>query len=175
MTQQYSKDYPLNLGGRPQEFESPQDFWNRSVEYINNVLNTPLYKSEQIKMPGKEWQDDEGNIHKPERVLNLPVAQAMTWEDLAVHLKVTSRTLRNYQTDEKHKEFFPIFSHVDDIMYAHNFKYSAAGLMNANLIARKLGLTDKKDYSVTMPEYNGLFKGVRRPEKPTDNVTMPDA
>lgn len=59
--------------------------------------------------------------------------------------------LSNYETnaDNSYDAYQPILKRIKDNCYVHNFKGAAAGVFHANLIARKLGISDKQQIEAT--------------------------
>jgi hypothetical protein len=50
--------------------------------------------------------------------------------------------------DEAYTAYVPNITRIRGNCFVHNFKCAAVGLFNPNLIARKLGLTEKQDIEV---------------------------
>lgn len=99
-------------------------------------------------------------------------------------LKVGIATKTHYrwmESDSEYKqEVLDIADTALDFVESHLFKKVKSGDTTACIFylktkGKKRGYVEKNQLEVTMPEYNGLFKGVRRPEKPVDNIEMPDA
>lgn len=78
-----------------------------------------------------------------------------TISGLCLFLDITSKTWENYRneysesTDEIGKDFFRIITHVEQIIETQQFEGATVGAYNANIIARKLGLADKKQHEVS--------------------------
>ena len=49
--------------------------------------------------------------------------------------------------DESSKDFIEVLTRIDDLFYSFKFEGAAAGILNANIIARDLGLKDAKDHT----------------------------
>ncbi len=73
-----------------------------------------------------------------------PIAKmrAMTLEGLCVFLGISRRTWPNYKDKE---DFLPVIEMVEDTMRDQKLSGAAAGLLNANIIARDLKLRDTVD------------------------------
>lgn len=155
--------------GNKKRFESPEQLWTKCCEYFQWCVDNPLYSCEQIKTPSKGYYNEEQGIYiEPERVLKLPILRAFTWDGLALHLNVTRQTLINYRKEEGYEAYFDVLSRVESIIYDQKFTGAAGGLLNANIIARDLGLTDKKELDHKLPEYQGVLSGVHRPVDPDE-------
>lgn len=72
----------------------------------------------------------------------------LTVEGLAVHLGISPRTWRAWSEEgsrDFREDLAPVIEEVEAAMYSHNFDGASAGLFNAGIIARKLGLSDKQE------------------------------
>ena len=72
----------------------------------------------------------------------VPKMRAMTLEGLCIFLDIDRKTFDNYCAKD---DFFPITSHIRDIIYEQKFTGAAANLLNGNIIARDLGLKEKTE------------------------------
>lgn len=122
--------------GRKPLFEKPDDLWAACVEYFEWVEDNPLETSELVKFQGEA------------KLATLPKMRAMTIEGLCIFLDVARKTWDNYRDRE---DFLPVVTRVEEVIYAQKFAGAAADLLNPNIIARDLGLSDKKDVSVSGP------------------------
>jgi hypothetical protein len=68
--------------------------------------------------------------------------RAMTIEGLCIFLDIEQRTWLNYT---KREDFIPVTSRACEIIRTQKFAGAAADLLNANIIARDLGLADKNE------------------------------
>jgi hypothetical protein len=129
--------------GRDKIFESPDMFLKAAYEYFKEVDKNPWYHNEVVKS-GK----DAG------KVLPIPTSRPYTIEALCVFLGITYQTFLNYETSDTHKDFFEVFTHVREVIENNQFEGATVGAYNANIIARKLGLSDKVDAKQTNITYN---------------------
>jgi len=67
--------------------------------------------------------------------------RAMTIRGLCFYLRVSDETWSNYRKD---KDFFGVIHEVEQTIYDQKFTGAAADMLNANIIARDLGLVDNK-------------------------------
>jgi hypothetical protein len=119
--------------GRNRLFESPEMLWNQACEYFEWCEQNPLI---EIQYHGKDAS-----------LCEVPKMRAFTWSGLELFLEIDS--LREYKNNENYKDFSPIITHIEKIIYNQKFTGAAAGFLNANIIARDLGLTDKQEHKVT--------------------------
>jgi hypothetical protein len=72
----------------------------------------------------------------------LPKMRAMTVAGLCLFLDISQEAFGDYRAREG---FSDVTTRVDDIIRTQKFTGAAAGLLNANIIARDLGLADKSE------------------------------
>lgn len=80
-----------------------------------------------------------------------------TLEGLCNHLDITMHTFRAYESAD---DFIPVTTRIRQIIDNQQFEGAATGLLNANIIARKLGLADKKDHTTDGESLNKGFFGL---------------
>lgn len=123
--------------GRSKIFSSPNQLWNAACEYFQWAEDNPLKKAITY----------QGVVTGQEDLL-----RAMTISGLCIFLGVNS----DYFTDFKDgldlekkqgKDFSRVIKNIYEIIKTQKFEGASAGLLNANIIARDLGLTDKKELS----------------------------
>ena len=66
--------------------------------------------------------------------------RAMTISGLCLFLDIDRSTWTAWKTDN---DFSSIVARVEEVIYSQKFAGAAADLLNSNIIARDLGLTDK--------------------------------
>jgi len=121
--------------GRYKLIETPERMWELFEEYVDHERNNPLFKVEYVGKDG-------------ERV-NTPLQVPITFEGFECFLadKQIINDLGDYSKndDGRYTEYAPIITRIRNNCFAQNFKGAAVNLFNANLIARKLGLADRKE------------------------------
>lgn len=117
--------------GRDKIFSDPELLWDASCEYFKWCEENPLI---EIDFKGKDADRVE-----------IPKMRAFTWEGLELFLDIHS--LRDYKTNENYKDFSQVITRIEKIIYSQKFTGAAAGFLNPNIIARDLGLSDKKELS----------------------------
>lgn len=116
--------------GQPPKFSSPQEMWDRAVEYFKWCGQHQLVEEKIGFFQGEPTSGFVG--HK----------RPMTQKGLCIFLGVTVSTWHNYK---KNTEYLEVIEAIEDIMFEQKFAGAAVGLFNANIIARDLGLTDKQE------------------------------
>jgi hypothetical protein len=113
--------------GRKPIFEDDEKLWEACTQYFDWVEDNPL--KEGVVYQGKVMPD--GN----------PLMRAMTISGMCLFLDICENTWANYRLD---KDLLSVTTRAEKIIYNQKFAGAAAGLLNANIIARDLGLTDKQ-------------------------------
>lgn len=73
--------------------------------------------------------------------------RAMTIQGLCLFLDISEVTWRDWRTKE---DFSFIVSQIERVIYQQKLTGAAADLLNSNIIARELGLSDKKETKATI-------------------------
>lgn len=116
--------------GRKPIFSSPDQLWKAALEYFEWVEANPLYEMKAFAYQGKVTTKE------------LPKMRAMTIDGLCIFLDIGESTWNDYC----HKEDFSgVTTRVDKVIRTQKFSGAAADLLNPNIIARDLGLKDKKE------------------------------
>ncbi|BBE03188.1 MULTISPECIES: DNA-packaging protein [Klebsiella] len=115
--------------GRNPKFSDPEKLWEACCEYFDWVEKHPLWETKAFSF--------QGTITKA----RLPKMRAMTLSGLFLFLDIDRKTWEAYA---KKKDLLPITTRVESLIYEQKFSGAAADLLNANIIARELGLVEKK-------------------------------
>jgi hypothetical protein len=98
-----------------------------------------------------KWSDDNPLIEKKPyhangliTYANVEKMRAMTIGGLCIFIDIAHSTWREWRTRE---DFSTIVAEVEAIIRNQKFSGAAADMLNANIIARDLGLSDKKELS----------------------------
>lgn len=121
--------------GRAPIFATPAELWEACIEYLDWVEAHPLYEAQAFAYQGKVTLQE------------LPKMRAMTLAGLCIFLDIGRQTWDNYKSRE---DFVEVTTRVDEIIRTQKFQGAAADLLNPNIIARDLGLTEKSETSGTM-------------------------
>lgn len=116
--------------GRDKIFETPEILLQSCEDYFEQVSKMTLGE--------QNWVGKDGN----EVLKNHPIPFTIT--GLCVFLNITHTTWLEYK---KRNDFTEVCTRVEQIVYTQKFSYAASGFFNASIIARDLGLVDKKDLS----------------------------
>lgn len=117
--------------GQPPCFNSPKEMLERAIEYFKWCEDNPLGEH---KIFAQQGAIVDGEVkHKR------PYTQA----GLCVYLGISEQTWRNYR--DSNPDYFEVTKLITDAMYDQKFAGASAGIFNANIIARDLGLKDKSE------------------------------
>jgi hypothetical protein len=121
-------------------FSSPKLFWDECLKYFQWCEDHPLQEEKVFHASGEITR---ANVSK---------MRAMTLNGLWFFLKISKDTWYNYKKDDGLLE---VIHEAEQVIYDQKFSGAAADMLNANIIARDLGLTDKKEVKETL-EITGL-------------------
>ena len=116
--------------GRPRLFESDEALWEACCEYFQWVDENPLHEMKAFSYQGEVVQE--------------PVAKmrAMTIDGLCLFLDIAVSTWYEWRSVD---DFSEVVAKAESVIRSQKFAGAAADLLNANIIARDLGLTDKTE------------------------------
>jgi len=121
--------------GRDKIFASSEALWESCCEYFDEVETNPLWSCKTVQYQGSP--------------VDLPEAKmrAMTIDGLCTFLDIDNTTWYEWRND---KDFSHIVSRVERIIRDQKFSGAAADLLNPNIIARDLGLSEKQESKTTI-------------------------
>lgn len=120
--------------GRNKLFASPELLWETACEYFEWCDNNPWINS-RIKRKETVTEEEESPTQRP-----------YTLSGLCLYLDASKEFWREFKKGE-HKDFFGVISRIEEIIETQQFEGAVVGAFNANIIARKLGLADKKEHT----------------------------
>ena len=116
--------------GRDPIFDNPDHLWNECVKYFEWVEENPLKEERIFHNAGKITRADVSKM------------RAMTISGLCLFIGICEKTWDNYRSK---KDFLQVITRAERIIYTQKFEGAAGEFLNANIIARDLGLVDKKE------------------------------
>ena len=115
--------------GRDPIFASPAELWAACEEYFEWADKNPLLEGTVVAFQGKA------------KIVPVPKMRAMTIGGMCIFLDVSQSTWFDYA---KQEGFSQVTTRAEQIIRAQKFEGASAGLLNANIIARDLGLADNQ-------------------------------
>jgi hypothetical protein len=135
-------------GPKP-KFDDPDTLWEACVEYFQWCEDNPLFEDKVGFYEGRA-------IHTP-----TPKLRAMTIGGLCLFLDITQRVWRDWR--EERTDLIPVITNAEEVIKTQKFTGAAAGLLNANIIARDLGLAENTQLSGpgggAIPTANAIVTG----------------
>ena len=116
-------------------FSDPVVLWGECAKYFQWCQDNPLLEDKVFHASGEITRTTVSKM------------RAMTIAGLCFYLKISFETWQNYKKD---KDLSDVIREAEQVIYDQKFSGAAADLLNANIIARDLGLADKKDHSVSV-------------------------
>jgi len=123
--------------GRNPIFEKKDDLSDACYQYFQWVEENPLYEAKPVSYQGET------------EIEHIPKMRAMTISGLCIFLGISPATWDLYAARE---DFIGITGEVVEIIRTQKFEGASADMLNANIIARDLGLRDKQDVTISNPE-----------------------
>jgi len=118
--------------GRDKLFSSPEILWAAACKYFEWCENNPLKEQKAF-----------GNGYTTE----VSLMRAMTMGQLCFYLHCNGAYIRQFKASlpDGEKDFSTVLNDIEEVVYSQKFQGAAAGLLNANIIARDLGLINKSE------------------------------
>lgn len=121
-----------SAGPKP-KFEGPEQLWEACSEYFEWIEANPLYEDKLVTFQGSA-------SHEP-----VAKMRAMTIGGLCLFLDISFETWSEWR--KSRTDLSEVISRAEAIIYQQKFSGAAADLLNANIIARDLGLADKTEHT----------------------------
>jgi len=115
--------------GRDHKY-TPEKLLEEIVMYMEWLEANPLYEQKVFSYQGKIVTHEA------------PKMRAATIAGFCLFADICEKTFANYRED---KDFIQVIKRIETIIYSQKFEGASADLLNANIIARDLGLKDKSD------------------------------
>lgn len=148
--------------GRDKLFETPELMWQAACEYFKWCQDNPFMEVEQAKGGSfKPVQDEKtGQWTFPPNLIELPKMRPFTLHGLCLYMDCGTAYFRNFKSEERAQGegFKSVIGKIEETIYNQKFSGAASGFLNANIIARDLGLADKSELSgeVTVKQITGM-------------------
>lgn len=111
-------------------FDNPQDFLNAAIDYFEWVDDHPLL-------------EENASVYKGEVTrYAIRKTRPYTKKGLATYLGIPDGRIDIYRKTPGWEETIEM---VEQAIYTQKFEHAAAGLMNASIISRDLGLAEKTE------------------------------
>jgi len=136
--------------GRKPKFTDPEVLWKCACEYFEYTSSTPLFEDKVGFYEGTA-------THEP-----CAKMQPFTILGLCIFLDINQDTWADWRKNRA--DLSEIITMIENVIKTQKFNAAAAGLLNANIISRDLGLADK-----------AAIQALDKDGEPTDLPTTTDA
>jgi len=125
---------------KPKKY-SPEQWKDIFIEYLADRGERVWNKKEPIKSG-----DHAGKL------IDVPNQLPLTMESFCVFAGVTLQTFNNYEKMKGYEQYFGLTTRMRDIIESDQLDGATVGAYNPNIIARKLGLSEKIENKVLMEQ-----------------------
>lgn len=122
---------------KPKKFK-PEELLEKALQYAEWCQKYPLYETKVFGTGIK---------------MKVPKMRAMTIQGFSLFANFD---LTMFYDWEKQEAYSHIVTRIRNILYSQKLEGAAADLLNPNIIARELGLSDKTDVNVKTPTVIGI-------------------
>lgn len=136
--------------GRDKLFSTPELMWEAACEYFDWCIENPLEEQNLVK-----YKDSYEKV-------DINKMRAFTIEGLCHYLDCNKVYFNQFDpkgTDDA-EGFSKVITRIRETIYRQKFEGAASGFLNANIIARDLGLSDKKELKAGDNEFKLSFNRV---------------
>lgn len=120
--------------GRDKIFETPEDLSNIANEYFEWCEDNPIMRAETVTFQGSG------------STFEVPILRPFSIEGFCNYADIAVQTFIDYSN---RKDFIDITTRIKQIIYNQQFDGASTNLLNASIIARKLGLKDSSEIDLT--------------------------
>lgn len=128
--------------GRDKIFKTPAALTKACNEYFQWCQDNPLMETVPMKI--KVSRDKEKIV-----LQEVPKMRPFTLEGLCNFIEISVDGFKLY---EERKDYIGVTTRVREIIRKQKFEGAASGFLNANIIARDLGLADKQSHTHTVEQ-----------------------
>lgn len=122
--------------GRDVIFDTPQLMLEAAYEYFEWCDKHPWVKHEALK-----------SGERIGKTVKVPTSRPYTLSGLCLYIGTNSHYFEHFKMSLRgqHEDFSSVIKHIEEVIRTQKFEGASVGAFNANIIARDLGLVDKKD------------------------------
>jgi hypothetical protein len=143
--------------GRKSLFGSPDKMMEAAEEYFEWCEANPLI---EIDFKGKDATK-----------VSIPKARPFTMEGLCCYLGCSASYFRTFKYTLKkgeyvgdggelhtYEDFLTVLTRIEEIIFNQQYTGAVAGFFNPNIVARRLGITEKTEETITVTAYRIGYK-----------------
>lgn len=137
--------------GRDKLFATPELMWEAACEYFEWCEKTPLIEERPMVINTGDFQSeiDYAKVKK---------LRAFSLKGLCLYLDCNSKYFNDFEdglkgkSDETSVGFSHIITRIREVIDTQKFTGAAAGLLNHTIVAMEMGLKNKHETELTMPQ-----------------------
>jgi hypothetical protein len=143
--------------GRDRLFQTADLLWEAACEYFQWCDENPFHKAEAKIV-------NIGDYQSQVEIVKLPVMRPYTLQGLCSyldcnvdyfsHFETTIRENKDENKAAEYEDFRRVLTRIREVIYNQKYSGAASGFFNANIIARDLGLADKKEVDKKVTKLN---------------------
>lgn len=122
-----------NKHGRDFKY-TPDALWDEAIKYFEWISGKVWNKKEAIKSG-----EMAGTL------IDIPTQTPMSIESFCLFADIDDNTFFRYEKEKGYEDFWDITTRIRKIIESNQFEGATVGAYNPNIIARKLGLSDKQE------------------------------
>lgn len=134
-----------SAGPKP-KFKTPEALWEACCEYFKWNEDNPLYETKGFAFQGVVTKE------------TFPKMRAMTIGGLCLFLDIDRTTWDDWKKNRS--DLSHIITRAEAIIFKQKLEGASADLLNANIIARELGLSDKQVNEHSGPDGKEIPVGI---------------
>ena len=138
--------------GKDKRFTA-EELWNEACEYFQWCDSHPLMKAEAVR----------GGVMSGQ-IIEVPIKRPYTLHGLCIFMGVNTKYFNDLKDSLRERpdiNYSEVITRIEEIIYCNKFEGAVAGFFNANIIARDLGLTDKKDLTTAGDKINTVPSSIQ--------------
>lgn len=140
MAKKYENDSPRKFGWKPKAY-TPETLWQKFKEYREWVKENPLKSQKTFMYQGEIVKTDE------------PRMRIMSIEGFCVYADIVRHVFYDYEAVPD-GSYLHTCKRIRDEIDAQNLEGGSAGLLDAMIVVRKLGLKEKTDMTTDGEKIN---------------------
>lgn len=140
---------------KPKKY-TPEKLWEKAIEYFQWCDENPIKVIEQSKMPQRlnSVMIEKISTRMMNKFLNqivyLPHQRAYCLEGFCNFANIALNTFYAYESDDYNKDdktYLKVCSNIRQVIDEQHLTGGMAGIFNANIVTRKLGLKEQSELS----------------------------
>lgn len=125
--------------GRDKLFATPELLWEAACEYFAWCDDNPILKTDAVKS-GKNAGD----------LIQTPTQRPYSLSGLLFYIGASDNYWSSFRA-ANHVDFLGVINDIEKVIETQQFEGATVGIFNANIIARKLNLTERQEV-ITVPD-----------------------